>query len=115
MLSAGENMTTKQKNGAARWQAMVREFEASPMNLKEFCETNSISRYALQYWRRKTATNSTNRAVNGLVEIIPTMTIAPNTVGEKIRIIFPSGIIVEPGADWKQDELTRTLAAVKSL
>lgn len=62
-------MTSKQKESAAKWQAVVREFEASQLNLKDFCEAQGISRYALQYWRRKPTTRPSNLSAKGLVEI----------------------------------------------
>jgi hypothetical protein len=115
MLSAGGSMTSKQKESAMKWQAVVREFEASQLNLKDFCAAKGISRYALQYWRRKPAAKTGNPPAKGLVEIKAVSVPAQRKVGGNIRIIFPSGIIVEPGVDWNQDELNRTLAAVRSL
>ena len=108
-------MTSKQKESSAKWQAVIREFEASQLNLKDFCVAKGISRYALQYWRKKPQTKSGHRPAQGLVEIQSLPNTAQCKAGGNIRIIFPSGIVVEPGTVWNQDELVRTLAAVRSL
>ena len=90
-------MTSEQKESAVKWQAVVREFKASQLNLKDFCEAQGISGYVLQYWRKKPTAKSGNRSSNGLVEIKSRTVPVQQKVGGNIRIIFPSGIIMEPG------------------
>ena len=109
-------MTNNQKKSAAEWQALVDAFEASQLKLKDFCEAQGVTRYALHYWQKKSMLNLGSRPAGGLVEIKPlSVPSHGRTVGGSIRIIFPSGIIVEPGTSWNQDELTRALATVRSL
>lgn len=108
-------MTSKQKETTDKWQRIVKEFEASGQTLQVFCEQHGISRYALRYWRSRRIPALRRVASVGMVEVKASAIPVSRAPSGNIRIIFPSGIIVEPVADWNQDELTRTLAAVRSL
>jgi len=118
MLSAGGSMTTKQKQAAEQWRELVREFETSDLNLKDFCQEKEISRYALQYWRKKPVPTQKSSHRSGLVEIKlanPPVRTAASIQSTGIRIVFPSGIAIEPGTNWNSDSLHRLLALVKAL
>lgn len=107
-------MTSKQKAIAEKWQAIIKEYEASGQTLRAFSGQRGMKVEALRYWKNRRIPALRRTAPQDLVEI--TAMVNPSSrIGGGIRIIFPSGIIVEPVADWNQAELTSTLTAVRSL
>ncbi len=80
------------------------------MSREEFCKSNGVSVWALDYWRRKLRENGKGKN-SRFVRVKP----QPLRNGAKIRIHLTGQMVVEIDGAVDEEELAKVLRAVKAV
>jgi hypothetical protein len=103
-------MSGKNAYDEKQWIRLINEWEKSGRSRRVFCEDRGVSVSAFQYWRRKIQREERATEANGFIEIRANKN--PERISIGPRIILPNGIIVEPGNDWDEQNVTRLIRMV---
>lgn len=81
------------------WQERLKEFTASGMTQKEWCQKEHISTNTLRYWRKKLQSDSSEIEASGWITVVPPAPIPSDQHSEITLQNAKVKIILSPSAD----------------
>ena len=112
MLSSRREPVETRK-GRKYWERIIDNWRASGKAQRAFCQAKKLSYWSFRYWKKRIE----NQEADGkpeFVEIVAPPKQSPVSKGISIRIIFPSGIMIEPGTAFEERDLVAAIRAVRS-
>jgi hypothetical protein len=103
----------RKKKGRKHWEGIIDIWRGSGKSQRAFCQAKRISYWSFRYWKKRIE-NQDGEGESGFVEIQASLKLSNIAVGTPIRIIFPSGIMIEPGAAFEARDLIAAIRAVHS-
>jgi hypothetical protein len=101
------------KKGRKHWEGIIDTWRESGKAQRAFCQAKKLSYWSFRYWKKRIE----NQEADGkpeFVEIVAPPKQSPVSKGISIRIIFPSGIMIEPGIVFDERELVAAIRAVRN-
>ena len=100
------------KKGRKHWEGIIDQWRESGKPQRAFCKAKKMSYWSFRYWK-KVIENQEADGKPGFVEILAPPKQSRDSKGISIRIIFPSGIMIEPGPVFEERELVAAIRAVR--
>jgi hypothetical protein len=101
------------KKGRKHWEGIIDTWRGSGKSQRAFCQAKRMSYWSFRYWKKRIE-NQDGEEESGFVEIQASLKLSYVAVETSIRIVFPSGIIIEPGTAFDERELVAAIRAVRS-
>ena len=101
------------RKGRKHWEGIIEQWRESGKPQRAFCQAKKMSYWSFRYWKKRIECPEANGKPE-FVEIIAPPKQAPVSKGISIRIIFPSGIMIEPGTVFDERELVAAIRAVRN-
>ncbi len=101
------------KKGRKHWEGIIETWRGSGKAQRAFCQAKKLSYWSFRYWRKRIE-NQEAEGETGFVEILATPRQTSGLKERPIRIIFPSGIMIEPGTEFEERDLVAAIRAVRS-
>jgi hypothetical protein len=101
------------KKGRKYWEGIIDTWRESGKPQRAFCRAKKISYWSFRYWK-KMIENQEADGKSEFVEILAPPKQSRDSKGISIRIIFPSGIMIEPGTVFDERELVAAIRAVRN-
>ena len=92
-----------------RRKDMCRQFRASKMTRKAFCENNGIGLSTLGFWLRKERKAEENKSVKQMVSV---GTVAAQEIRRTLRIRMKAGIVLELDLPASEGDIQSVIRAV---
>ncbi|MGA2548271.1 MAG: hypothetical protein ABSF43_17125 [Rectinemataceae bacterium] len=96
-----------------RWEAIIMKWKGSGKTQKVFCQEKKISYWSFRNWKKKGESQPESEAKIGIVEILSAPESSPPSQEIPIRIVFPSGITIEPGTKFDERDIVAIIRAVR--
>jgi hypothetical protein len=101
------------RKGRKYWERIIDNWRASGKAQRAFCKAKKLSYWSFRYWKKRVE-NQKAEGETGFVEIQASPKLSCVAVETPIRIIFPSGIMIEPGTAFDERDLVAAIRAVRS-
>jgi transposase-like protein len=106
------------RRSAAQWRALVREYEASGLSQRAFCQRRGLVVGTFRQWRRQLA--SAAGSTGAVQELTPAVRLVPaqvleeraGAVGSGIVVVTAAGVRIEVAAGFDAVTLQRVLASL---
>ena len=102
------------KTGRKHWEGIIEQWRESGKPQRAFCRAKKMSYWSFRYWK-KLIENQEAAGKHEFVEILAPPKQSRGSKGTSIRIIFPSGIMIEPGTVFDERELVAAIRAVRDV
>jgi hypothetical protein len=101
------------KKGRKHWEGIIDTWRGSGKSQRAFCQAKKMSYWSFRYWKERI---ENHEAEGGpvFVEIQASPKLSNIAVETPMRIIFPSGIMIEPGTAFEARHLVAAIRAVRS-
>jgi hypothetical protein len=101
------------KKGRKHWEGIIDNWRASGKSQRAFCHAKRMSYWSFRYWKKRIE-NQESEGKAGFVEIQASPKLSHVAVEAPIRIVFPSGITIEPGSAFEERDLVAAIRAVRN-
>jgi len=101
------------KQGREHWEGIIDTWRGSGKTQRAFCQAKKLSYWSFRYWKKRIE-NQEAEGETGFVEIQASPKLPHIAVETPIRIVFPSGIMIEPGSAFEERDLVAAIRAVRS-
>ncbi len=101
------------KKGRKHWERIIDTWRGSGKAQRAFCQAKRLSYWSFRYWKKRIE-NQEAEGEAGFVEIQGSPKLSYAAAATTIRIVFPSGIMIEPGTTFDERDLVAAIRAVRS-
>jgi len=101
------------KKGRKYWEGIIDTWRESGKPQRAFCQAKRMSYWSFRYWKKRIG-DPEAEVETGFVEIQASPALSCIAVGTPIRIVFPSGMTIEPGTAFDERDLIAAIRAVHS-
>ena len=82
-----KSRTGRRRRSEKQWTAILRRFEASGLDSKEFCRRDGLALSSFQRWRQRLGPRSSA----GFVELVPSVPGDATSTGWSLEVSLPNG------------------------